>query len=212
MRFFYNLGLECFRGSNNWNYLTNEQSTDFEQWYQGTLTSKFMKTLYNFECICCKDIPQSEDEVTNISNGVMQHCTLTQGKQENNNDQNENSSQSFSQESGDKCVNRTKDMHIQRTEPPKTDNRKDVPYSPREKVKDQESVNRDSSRLNRNSLGPRFKKNSDGTYQELLADSVNITFRSNYNLTNILFTLQVDIVPLRNLRNQVTSIHIVVQI
>nr|XP_031850193.1 GATA zinc finger domain-containing protein 14-like isoform X2 [Nomia melanderi] len=145
LRFFYNLGLECFRGSNNWNYLTNEQSADFEQWYQ--------------------DMPQSEDEVTNISNGVMQHCTLTQGKQENNIDQNENSSQSFSQESGEKCVNRAKDMQIQRAEPPKTDNRKDVSYSPREKVKDQESVNRDSSRLNRNSLGPRFKKSSDGRYR-----------------------------------------------
>ncbi|XP_076167094.1 uncharacterized protein LOC143146573 isoform X2 [Ptiloglossa arizonensis] len=141
LRFFYNLGLEYFRESNNWNYLTNGQSTNFGQWYQG--------------------ISQNEEEMINITNGVMQNCTLMQQKREDYNDRKEISIQSVCQENGDKRMNDIQDMQIQKTEVPRGDNGKDLLYLPLEKIKEQESINRDSIRINRNGLGPRFKKNSD---------------------------------------------------
>ncbi|XP_076648689.1 uncharacterized protein LOC143356681 isoform X2 [Halictus rubicundus] len=138
-------GLECFRGSNNWNYLTNEQSSSVGQWYQG--------------------MPQNEADVTTITNGVMQHCTVSQQKPEHNNDHKENGIQSLSQENGEKCVNGKKDTLIQKPEAPKADEGKNVSQSVREKIKDQEPVNRDSPRPTRNGLGPRFKKNSDNRHR-----------------------------------------------
>ncbi|XP_076290768.1 uncharacterized protein LOC143214076 isoform X2 [Lasioglossum baleicum] len=144
LRFFYNLGLEYFRESNNWNYLTNEQS-DVGQWYQG--------------------MPQNEADITAITNGMTQHCTVSQQKPEHNTDQKENGSQSLSQENGHKCVNGKKDAQIQKPEAPRVDEGKDLSQSPREKIKDQEPVNRDTPRPSRNGLGSRFKKNSDNRHR-----------------------------------------------
>ncbi|XP_015440459.1 PREDICTED: uncharacterized protein LOC107195184 isoform X2 [Dufourea novaeangliae] len=138
-------GLEYFRGNNNWNYLTNAESPGLGQWYQG--------------------MPQGEDEVINISNGVMQNCTLTQPKREYNNDRKENNSQLVCQENEDKYVNGTNDIQLQRTEVPRGEDAKNSLHPPREKGSEQELVNRDSSRISRNGLGPRFKKNSDNRHR-----------------------------------------------
>ncbi|XP_076669782.1 uncharacterized protein LOC143369568 isoform X3 [Andrena cerasifolii] len=142
LRFFYNLGLEYFRGNNNWNYLTNGQPPGFEQWYQGT--------------------PQNEEEITNITNGVMQNCVITQERVEHMNDYKEIGTQSLYQENADKYANGVKDAHVQQTEVAKVEDGKGLLHPPRERVKEQESFNsRDSPRINRNSMGPRFKKNTD---------------------------------------------------
>ncbi|XP_078046931.1 uncharacterized protein LOC144475183 isoform X2 [Augochlora pura] len=144
LRFFYNLGLECFRGGSNWNYLTNEQSSGAGQWYQG--------------------MPQNEDEITTIANGVMQHCAVSPQRSDHSSDQKENNSQLLNQESGDNCAT-VKDATVQNSEVAKTDEGKDALQPPREKTKDQEPVNRDSFRPSRNVLAPRFKRNSDNRYR-----------------------------------------------
>ncbi|XP_053997898.1 uncharacterized protein LOC128886761 [Hylaeus anthracinus] len=123
LRFFYNLGLEYFHGTNNWNYLTNGQSPGFGQWYQG--------------------VSQNEEEI------------ITQQKREDY------------QRNEHKCANDIKSMQMQKTEVPKGDDGKDPSYSSREKVMEQESINRESPRINRNGLGPRFKKNSDNRYRNV---------------------------------------------
>ncbi|XP_012339515.1 myb-like protein F [Apis florea] len=136
LRFFYNLGLEYFRGGANWNYLTNGQSPGFGQWYQ--------------------EIPSNEEEITNITNDMMQACALTQQKKEHINDRKEISLQSLCQENGDQYVNGIKNMQIQKTET--------TSCLPRDKIKEQESMNKESSRLSRNG-GPRFKKNSENRHR-----------------------------------------------
>ncbi|XP_076635129.1 uncharacterized protein LOC143348583 [Colletes latitarsis] len=145
LRFFYNLGLEYFHGTNNWNYLTNGQSPGFGQWYQG--------------------MPQNEEEVVNVTNGIMQNCTLTPQKKEDCNDRKETYGQSLCQENGDNYMNGVKDVQIQSNEVSRGKNDKDLAYSPREKIKEQEPVNADSPRISRNGLGPRFKKSSDNRYR-----------------------------------------------
>ncbi|KOC62469.1 UDP-N-acetylglucosamine transferase subunit ALG13 like protein [Habropoda laboriosa] len=146
LRFFYNLGLEYFRGSANWNYLTNGQAPNFGQWYQG--------------------MPLNTEEITNVTNGMMQDCTLTQQK-EHNNDRKEIDAQVPCQENGEKCVNDTKDVQTQKVEAPKGEDGNDTLYPSREKVKEPESANKDSPRVNKNSLGSRFKKNSDNRHRSV---------------------------------------------
>ncbi|XP_017754308.1 PREDICTED: hybrid signal transduction histidine kinase M-like [Eufriesea mexicana] len=145
LRFFYNLGLEYFRGGANWNYLTNGHSSDFGHWYQG--------------------VPQNEEEITNITNSMIQDCTLTQQKKEYNSDRKEIGIQSLCQENGDKYVNGITDMQIQKTEGFRGDDEKDMSYPSRGKIKEQESINKESSHISRNGLGPRFKKNSENRHR-----------------------------------------------
>ncbi|XP_076244086.1 uncharacterized protein LOC143185190 [Calliopsis andreniformis] len=140
LRFFYNLGLEYFRGNSNWNYLTNGQSPGFEQWYQG--------------------VPQNEDEIMNITS-AMQNCTLSPQKREHGNEHKDIGISSPCQENGDKCVNSAKDGQIQKSESLKEDSRKSGPQSQPEKVKEQNPINKDSPRINKNGTSARFKKNSD---------------------------------------------------
>ncbi|KAK1124946.1 hypothetical protein K0M31_006291 [Melipona bicolor] len=143
LRFFYNLGLEYFRGGANWNYLTNGQSPNFGQWYQGA--------------------SPNEEEITNITHNMIQDCTLTQQK-EPNSDQNEVGVQLLSQENGDKYANDTKNAQIQKTEVQKgNDGKETFSYSSRDNKL--ESPNKESSRFSRNGLGPRFKKNSENRYR-----------------------------------------------
>ncbi|CAK9798887.1 Putative bifunctional UDP-N-acetylglucosamine transferase and deubiquitinase ALG13 [Anthophora quadrimaculata] len=137
LRFFYNLGLEYFRGGTNWNYLINGQASNFGQWYQ--------------------------EEITNVTNGMMQDCTLTQQKKEYNNDQKDTVAQLPSQENEEKCVNNTKDMQTKKMDV----SRGGDEFASHEKVKESEFTNKDSHRLNKNGLGPRFKKNSDNRHRSV---------------------------------------------
>lgn len=107
-------------------------------------------------------MPPNEEEITNITNGMMQNCTVVQQKKEPGNERKETGMQSLCQENGDKFVNGSvKDVQAQKAEIPKGDTGKDVSPLPREKSKEHEPANKDPPRLNRNGLGPRFKKNSD---------------------------------------------------
>ncbi|XP_012169359.1 uncharacterized protein LOC100649818 [Bombus terrestris] len=142
LRFFYNLGLEYFRGGANWNYLTNVQSPDFGQWYQGA--------------------SPNEEEITNITN-MIQDCTLTQQKKEPNNDQKEIGTQSLYQENENRYVNDIKNTQIQKTEVQRGNDGKETSYSSRDNKL--EYANKESSRLNRNGLGPRYKKNSENRHR-----------------------------------------------
>lgn len=91
---------------------------------------------------------------------MIQDCTLTQQKKEPNSDQNEVGMQLLSQENGDKYANDTKNAQIQKTEVQKGNDGKEASsYSSRDNKL--ESANKESSRFNRNGLGPRFKKNSE---------------------------------------------------
>lgn len=108
--------------------------------------------MYLLLFIYLKEIPPNEEEITNITNDMMQACALTQQKKEHTNDRKEISLQSLCQENGDQYVNGIKNMQIQKTET--------TPCLSRDKVKEQESMNKESSRLSRNG-GPRFKKNSE---------------------------------------------------
>ncbi|XP_076756724.1 uncharacterized protein LOC143426890 [Xylocopa sonorina] len=160
LRFFYNLGLEYFRGGANWNYLTNAQPPNFGQWYQGA--------------------PLNEQEITNIT-GMVQDCNLKQQKKPYNNDRKEIGVQSICQENGDELVNDVKDTRTQITQIPKGENVKDVSYPYREKIKEQEPMNKNSHHLSRNGSGSRFKKNS-GNLQRSVSNFSNqyATNGSNY--------------------------------
>lgn len=95
---------------------------------------------------------------------AMQNCTLTPQKGgEHNNDRKENGTQSLCQENKNKYVSGIKDAQTQKPEVPKGESRKDLPHSSCDRVKEYNSANRDSPRVNRNGLNPRFKKNSDST-------------------------------------------------
>ncbi|XP_076393478.1 uncharacterized protein LOC100877500 isoform X2 [Megachile rotundata] len=134
LRFFYNLGLEYFRGNTNWSYLTNGQSPDFGQWYQG--------------------VPQNDVEVVNITNNAMKNCTLTQRKE--NNDQKETGTPQLAC-NGNENKNDTSETQTVKTEDLKGDHGNDL-YSTRDK--DQEPINREAPRMSRSSVGPRFKKDT----------------------------------------------------
>lgn len=78
-------------------------------------------------------------------------------------DRKENGTQSLCQENKNKYVSGIKDAQTQKPEVPKGESRKDLPHSSCDRVKEYNSANRDSPRVNRNGLNPRFKKNSDST-------------------------------------------------
>ncbi|XP_029037450.2 uncharacterized protein LOC114873365 isoform X1 [Osmia bicornis bicornis] len=131
LRFFYNLGLEYFRGSTNWNYLTNGQTPDFGQWYQG--------------------IPQNDMGIENITNGVLHDCRLTE---KNNNDQKETNTPQLM------CNNNTRVTQTLQVEGFKGEHGKDL-HPSHDKIKEHEPFNKSTSYMNRSGLGPRFKKNTD---------------------------------------------------
>lgn len=97
-------------------------------------------------------------EVVNITNNVMKNCTLTQRK-ENNNDQKETDSSQLPRNENEN-KNDTTDTKTLKTEDLKGDHRNDI-YPTRDKIQDQELINRDTPRMSRSSVGPRFKKNAD---------------------------------------------------
>lgn len=90
---------------------------------------------------------------------MIQDCALTQQKKEPNNDQKEIGTQSLYQENENRYVNDIKNTQIQKTEVQRGNDGKETSYSSRDNKL--EYANKESSRLNRNGLGPRYKKNSE---------------------------------------------------
>nr|KAF7431640.1 hypothetical protein H0235_004564 [Vespula pensylvanica] len=152
LKFFYNLGLECFRVNYAWNYGPNGQLASPESWYTADPSMASSNT----------NATRNIGEVQNINTCVMEEETPIEQKENSDNNGNNAIIPQLAQNTMNTCLNNVTDL--QKDKLKKVE--KNIAPSTHENIKDAENVNKDKQRTN--NTAPRFKKNTpkDQHYSE----------------------------------------------
>ncbi|KAG7207447.1 hypothetical protein KM043_009088 [Ampulex compressa] len=188
LRFFYNLGLEYFRVSHVWGYAQNGHFIGLGPGYQNVPTATGSPNLNNI----VPSVMQKEEGVNNITHGI-QDCAII-NKEESNNQRKDVNTPAQSQEISYTC-NNAKDTETLTGDVQKNENRKYV-YPLRDRIKEHAPVNKDSQKVTRNGVAPRFKKNPDNWHrnvrQQLYAQHQHHSNQHQYSTSNANFSKQRD--------------------
>nr|XP_050847157.1 uncharacterized protein LOC127062633 isoform X1 [Vespula vulgaris] len=152
LKFFYNLGLECFRVNYAWNYGPNGQLASSESWYTAGPSMASSNT----------NATRNIGEVQNINTCVMEEEKPIEQKENSDNNGNNAIIPQLAQKTMNTCLNNVTDL--QKDKLKKVE--KNIAPSTHENIKDAENVNKDKQRTN--NTAPRFKKNTpkDQHYSE----------------------------------------------